>query len=65
MEFLGTAVDQCDEANKRFGRTDCCNSPTPGACVIGGWPEFDKYGFTFLTTNDTPLLNPANYYDTF
>ncbi len=55
MEFLGTAVDQCDEANKRFGRTDCCNSPTPAACVVGGWPEFDKYGFTFQKTDDAPL----------
>src|SRR5678815_5331156 len=26
MDFLGTDVSQCDEANKRFGRTDCCNS---------------------------------------
>jgi Papain-like cysteine protease AvrRpt2 len=27
MDFLGTDVSQCDEANKRFGRNDCCNSP--------------------------------------
>jgi hypothetical protein len=55
MDFLGTDVSQCDEANKRFGRTDCCNTPRPAACVDTGWPEFDKYGFTFNRTHDTAL----------
>ena len=55
MEFLGTPVTQCDEANKRFGVTNCCNSPTPNSCVQGGWPEFNKYGFTFVRTSDTAL----------
>ena len=55
MEFLGVSVDQCDEANKRFGHTDCCNHPTPNDCVNGGWPEFDKYGFTFDRTSKTAL----------
>lgn len=55
MDFLGTDVSQCDEANKRFSRTDCCHSPRPAACVNTGWPEFDKYGFTFDRTSNTPL----------
>jgi hypothetical protein len=55
MEFLGTSVTQCDEANKRFGRTDCCNNPVPAGCVNGGWPEFDKYGFTATLTSDAAL----------
>jgi hypothetical protein len=55
MDFLGTDVSQCDEANKRFGRSDCCDSPVPGDCVNGGWPEFDKYGFTYTTTSDAAL----------
>jgi len=55
MEFLGTNVDQCDEANKRFGRSDCCNSPVPTGCVNGGWPEFDKYGFTSAVTSNAAL----------
>ena len=55
MEFLGVSVTQCDEANKRFGLNDCCNSPAPNHCVNGGWPEFDKYGFTFQKTSDAPL----------
>lgn len=53
MDFLGTDVSQCDQANKRFNRTDCCT--TPGNCVTGGWPEFDKYGFTFQRTSNTAL----------
>lgn len=55
MNFLGANVQQCDEANKRFGRTDCCNSPVPNNCVNGGWPEFDKYGFKADVTSDAPL----------
>jgi hypothetical protein len=55
MEFLGVSVDQCDEANKRFGHTDCCKHPTPKDCVNGGMPEFDKYGFTFDRTSKAAL----------
>lgn len=55
MESLGKLVSQCDEANKEFGRTDCCSVPTPEACVNGGWPEFDKYGFSYKLTNDAAL----------
>lgn len=55
MELLGASIDQCDEANKRFSRTDCCNTPTPSACNNGGWPEFEKYGFTADHTTDAPL----------
>ena len=53
MDFLGNNVSQCTQANNRFGRTDCCT--TPGNCVTGGWPEFDKYNFTSLNTNNSPL----------
>ena len=55
MDFLANDVGQCVQANNRFGRTDCCGNPTPAACVNGGWPEFDKYGFAFKTTSDAPL----------
>ena len=60
MDFLGNNVAQCTQANNRFGRTDCpcnqCTSPvTNPPCVIGGWPEFDKYGFTFKRTSDVAL----------
>lgn len=56
MEFLGSpAIEQCDEANKRFSRTDCCNNPTPTACNNGGWPEFAKYGFSASNTTNAAL----------
>lgn len=55
MDFLGHDCQQCDEANKEFGRTDCCDHPVPGACVNGGWPQFDKYNFSFSQTSDAPL----------
>lgn len=61
MEYLGTNVAQCTQANNRFGVTNCpCGQcgPNPVSnppCVIGGWPEFDKYGFTFERTSDAAL----------
>lgn len=68
MHYLGNNVAQCTQANNRFGRTDCCTidlcpSPTepvpawpnPCKCVCGGWPEFEKYGFTFQRTTNAPL----------
>ena len=57
MNFIHPAsnVQQADEANKRFGRTDCGNSPTPTACIQGGWPEYEKYNFTRVRTSNTAL----------
>jgi hypothetical protein len=57
MNYLHPAsnVQQCDEANKRFGLSDCCNSPVPNACVNGGWPEYEKYNFKADTTANSPL----------
>ncbi len=55
MGFLGKSVEQCDEANKEFGRTDCCGHPVPGDCINGGWPEFAKYQFSAVHTSDQAL----------
>jgi hypothetical protein len=57
MNYLHPAsnVQQCDEANKEFGRSDCCNASVPSACNNGGWPEYGKYSFTANTTSDAPL----------
>jgi Papain-like cysteine protease AvrRpt2 len=60
MHYLGHNVSQCVEANNRFNRSDCpctqCTNPVSNPpCVEGGWPEFGKYGFTFLTTSNAPL----------
>ena len=56
MTYLGATVNvtQCIQANNRFNRNDCCNNFQN--CVIGGWPEFDKYGFRYESTAwDTAL----------
>ncbi len=55
MNYQGATVTQCDEANKRFGMTNCCNTPTPVACANGGWPEYFKYGFSSVNTSSAPL----------
>jgi hypothetical protein len=61
MDYLGSNVAQCTQANDRFGRTDCpCNqcgsNPTVNPpCVNGGWPDFGRYGFSFQRTTDTAL----------
>lgn len=68
MDYLGTSPSQCTQANNRFGRTDCCTIdlcppptepapawPAPCECVCGGWPEFNKYGFTFKKTKNAAL----------
>ena len=68
MDYLGHNVAQCVQANKRFNLTDCCsldlcpppitpNCNTPGGdpCACGGWPEFNKYDFSFNKTSSAPL----------
>lgn len=54
-KFRDATISQCDEANKQFNRADCCNSPTPDQCNEGGWPEFEKYGFSADTTHSQAL----------
>ncbi|MFL6635236.1 MAG: papain-like cysteine protease family protein [Massilia sp.] len=54
MRFLGHDVAQCVEANNRFGLTTCCENNS-GSCNNGGWPEYEKYGFTADQTSDTAL----------
>jgi hypothetical protein len=51
MAYHGINVAQCTQANDRLGRTDCCNSPTPNACVQPGWPEFERHGLSTTWTN--------------
>ncbi|HZH97879.1 MAG TPA: papain-like cysteine protease family protein, partial [Fimbriimonadaceae bacterium] len=56
MEFVGRrTIAQCLQANNRFGLIVCCTTPVPGVCVVGGWPEFSKYGFTFKRTSNRAL----------
>jgi hypothetical protein len=57
-EHLGISVTQCDLANHRFGRTDCCDPlnagttcPKRAECNKPGWPELDFAGLKFTETN--------------
>src|SRR5260221_12707878 len=54
MARLGKPVEQCLEAKNRFTLA-CCDTSRPANCDQGGWPEFDKYGFSAKTTNNSPL----------
>jgi hypothetical protein len=53
---LGHGVTQCDLANQRFGRNDCCTAGCPknAACNMPGWTMFTEAGFTTQVTS-TPL----------
>jgi hypothetical protein len=70
MEYLGIKVSQCEQANNRYRHTDCCNSDSSSAagnllrgdytnfnsdCAQPGWPEFEKYGFTYKRRSKAPL----------
>lgn len=54
---LGISVKQCDLANHRFGKTNCCNPQNPGSdcpktndCNTPGWLELDHAGVKFSET---------------
>lgn len=50
MSYLGKDVPQCEQANRRFGRSDCCVTPNSSSCEQPGWPDFDGYGFNSNTS---------------
>jgi len=66
MEYHGTSVSQCAQANDQLNRTDCCDLATcPVAnlfhdCIATGWPRFALYGFTF---KHTPGRTPLSWHD--
>src|SRR5690606_4774182 len=50
-QHLDIYVNQCDLANHRFGRSDCCNNQNAGSecpktdsCNMPGWLELDYAG---------------------
>src|SRR5262245_9903286 len=60
-DFLGHGRTQCDLANQRFTRTDCCNDepsdPTcrkTNNCNMPGWTMFSESNFD-ATASATPL----------
>jgi hypothetical protein len=53
-QHLSISVNQCDLANQRFGRTDCCDPQTANTtcpkrneCNMPGWPMLDFAGVKF------------------
>src|SRR5205809_1060502 len=46
----GTVVTQCSQANALFVRNDCCNVPTPAACIKGGWPDYARLNYNSAKT---------------
>jgi hypothetical protein len=57
-QHLNISVTQCDLANHRFGRTDCCNNENEGSecpktdsCNMPGWLELDFAGVKFDETS--------------
>jgi Peptidase_C39 like family len=53
-QHVGISVNQCDLANHRFGKTNCCNNqnsnsscPKTDDCNTPGWPELDFAGVKF------------------
>lgn len=57
-QHLSISVNQCDLANQRFGRTDCCDPQTAGTacpkrneCNMPGWLMLDEVGIKFNESN--------------
>lgn len=60
-QHTGISVNQCDLANHRFGKTNCCNNENTGSdcpktddCNSPGWLELDFAGVKF-TESGTAL----------
>lgn len=60
----GQTVAQCDLANHRFGKTNCCDFQNEGSscpktsdCNTPGWLELDFAGVNFSTTNTARSLS--------
>ena len=56
METLGEFIEQCEMANLRFSRNDCCTTGCPKnpSCSMPGWTMFSEFGYTF-GSSVTPL----------
>ena len=51
-----TSIVQCDEVIRQYPKKgNCCDSSLPENCIVGGWPDFDGYGFNFNTTRNEAL----------
>jgi hypothetical protein len=58
---VGINISQCDEANHRFGRTDCCTDSSAASdtnrCNVGGWPDLPYYGVSVSTSGALSLAS--------
>ncbi len=55
LKTTNTNIAQCEQANLRFDRHDCCRTPKPEECDTTGWPQFDSYGFSSAQTTNQAL----------
>ncbi|WP_394826520.1 papain-like cysteine protease family protein [Pendulispora albinea] len=51
----GQTPSQCQQANQRLNRTDCCNYPSSKNCNRPGWPVFNAWGYDYNVTNDQAI----------
>jgi len=55
-EYFGHGVSQCKQVGDQSGLPNCCNTPTPGPCNVGGTTRIDNYGFTrTIATSAVPF----------
>ena len=70
MQYHGVSVAQCKQANDFYPtcykeqftdlKIDCCGflstaTPVDERIVLGGWPQYQDYGFTLKQKSDSPL----------
>jgi peptidase C39-like protein len=62
LAHLGVSAPQCDQANRHFGLAHCCGaagtvaaSPLDSKCDNGAFPQFEKYGYSARSTQDSEL----------
>ncbi len=69
MKYHGVDVAQCRQANEYYPKNlkdfttwgiDCCGFLGAGTTVdprivVGGWPQYQDYGFTYKKKNDSPM----------
>jgi len=57
MLFAGgnaSTITQCAQANAAFSQTTCCSNGGTAACNQPNLPEYDKWGFNYEDSTETP-----------
>jgi hypothetical protein len=54
--YHGACLSQCQQANAAFGRTDCCDIPTPTTCIEPGLPAYKTWGYSASLTQEGTAL---------